>query len=495
VADTAMRVTVRAKILALALTLVLLLSAAAAHSLYRSRQIEAELRALTEIFVPLDDQFARLALLSVERDLTYRHLLAVAEGHEETPPATLQAALDEEVSAIAAVLAELDRLFADAQRRPVASETAAVLEVVEEAVAELVAEAAEHGEAAAAIQLALAEGQPPPAAAEKLIGHGHNVASSVNVAMRALVELTEAVGMAAERHQHRALVVGSALVLAALVLAVWLSALLSGGITRPLARLVRGAEAVSAGDLDVTVPPTSRDEVGDLATAFNGMVAGLRLKERIESTFGRYMDPRIVQELVDDPDSVSRTERREMTVSFVDMAGFTSLTETMPADELVHFLNTFFSHMTAPVAARNGVIDAFIGDAVMSYFGPPFSAPDEHAAAACLAALDQLACLEAFNAEFPALPDVSIRIGIATGEVVAGSIGSEALRSYTVVGDRVNLASRLEALNKTYGTQLLISERTRELAGDAIEVREVDRVAVRGRHEESTVYEVLAPAE
>ncbi|MDP6707665.1 MAG: adenylate/guanylate cyclase domain-containing protein [Alphaproteobacteria bacterium] len=489
----ALRITLRAKILLLVLCLVIILSAAAAQALYRAQLIEAELRVLAEIFVPLNDHFGRLALLSVERDLTFRHLLAVADGHEDSDPVALERDLTAEVTKIRHALAEVDRLLERAAARRLSDESARVIDTVSEAVAELAEEAAEYDDASAIVRRSLAEKTPLGPHATRLIGHGHDLESSLNSSMRGLVALTETATRSAGKHQRRAHYLGAVIVVLALALAVWLSVLLSAGITRPLGRLVRGATEVAGGNLEVTVEKSTRDEVGDLTGAFNNMVSGLRLKERIENTFGRYMDPRIVRELVDRPTSVTHTERREKSVAFVDLAGFTSLTESLSATELLAFLNAYFQAMAAPIAARNGVVDKFIGDAVMSYYGPPFTSAEAHAAEACLVALDQVAALAELRRSFAGLPSFDIRVGIATGEVVVGSIGAEFLQSYTVVGDQVNVASRLESLSKSFGTRILITGRTRELAAAAIEAREVTRVAVRGRSGETSVYEVMAP--
>jgi class 3 adenylate cyclase len=154
--------------------------------------------------------------------------------------------------------------------------------------------------------------------------------------------------------------------------------------------------------------------------------------------------------------------------------------------------------MSEPVRRHNGIIDKYIGDAIMAFWGPPFTGAEEQAGLACLAALDQIAGLAAFRGELPdltgfkrGLPEFDIRIGIATGDVVAGSIGSEQTRNYTVIGDAVNLASRLEGANKTYGTRVLISEATNRLAADTVETREIDTVLVVGKTEPQRIFELL----
>src|SRR5262249_45670914 len=152
--------------------------------------------------------------------------------------------------------------------------------------------------------------------------------------------------------------------------------------------------------------------------------------------------------------------------------------------------NRYMTVMSEPVRRHSGIIDKYIGDGIMAFWGPPFTAADEQARLACFAALDQLAALAAFRAELPdltglkrGLPEIDIRIGPAPGEVVGGSTGWDQTRNYTVIGDAVNLASRLEGANKTYGTRVLISEATNRLAADTLKTREIDSVLVAGKIE------------
>jgi adenylate cyclase len=177
-----------------------------------------------------------------------------------------------------------------------------------------------------------------------------------------------------------------------------------------------------------------------------------------------------------------------MTVLFCDVRAFTSTSEGMTPQGLVKVMNRYFSTMSAPIRAHQGIIDKYIGDAIMAYWGPPFTDPAEQSRLACLAALEMLACVPQLRAELPellgirALPNAfDIRIGIATGEVLVGSIGSELMMSYTVMGDTVNLASRLEGANKEYGGRILVSEATIAGAAGAIEAREIDRLVTLGQ--------------
>jgi class 3 adenylate cyclase len=301
------------------------------------------------------------------------------------------------------------------------------------------------------------------------------------------------------RDQQRAIAISAILTVLAAILGSVFSIFVSSNIARPVRRLLDGARAVEAGDLHGQVDVTTRDEIGQLTAAFNRMVEQLRLKERMRETFGRYIDPRIVEGLVD-RHALPATDgqRRVMTVLFCDMKGFTSFSEGMTPQGLVKVMNHYLSSMSEPIRSQRGIIDKYIGDAIMAYWGPPFTENGEQARLACLAAIDMLDRVARLRTELPellgvraALDECDIRIGIATGEVLVGSIGSEFMMSYTVMGDAANLASRLEGANKIYGSRSLVSEPTVAAAGDAIEVREIDRLVVMGQTHPETVFDIL----
>ena len=298
--------------------------------------------------------------------------------------------------------------------------------------------------------------------------------------------------------QHEVMLISVALTVLAAVLGLVFAALVSTGVTRPVRRLLEGARAVEAGQLDGTIVATSQDEIGHLTIAFNQMVEQLRLKERLRETFGKYVDPRVVEGLIEGPALAAEGQRRVMTVLFCDVRRFTSASEGMTPQGLVKVMNRYFSSMSAPIRKHQGVIDKYIGDAIMAYWGPPFAADTEQTQLASLAALEMLQLVPQLRAELPellgvrSLPNIfDIRIGIATGEVLVGSIGSELMMSYTVMGDTVNLASRLEGANKEYGGRILVSEATIKGASDAIEAREIDRVVTLGQTHPETVFEIM----
>jgi len=276
--------------------------------------------------------------------------------------------------------------------------------------------------------------------------------------------------------------------------------LVSGGIIRSVRQLLEGTRAVEAGQLDHSIDVTTRDEIGQLAAAFNRMVVQMRDNRRVRETFGKYIDPRVVEGLIDRPNlTAAEGQRRLMTVLFCDLKGFTSLSEGMTPQGLVKVMNRYLSIMSEPIRTNRGIIDKYIGDGIMAYWGPPFVGEADHARFACLATLEMIERIETLRREIPELLGVrgtpmekcDFRIGVATGDALVGSIGSDIMMSYTVMGDVVNLASRLEGANKMYGIRNLVCERTVAAAGNALEVREVDRIVVAGQTRPEAVFEVL----
>jgi len=303
-------------------------------------------------------------------------------------------------------------------------------------------------------------------------------------------------------NQKLAMEVNLLMIGSAALVGLMLAWLVSRGLTRPIIRLQAGARAVSAGQLaEAEVRVTTRDEIGDVTHAFNIMVEDLREKERIKEAFGQYVDPRVVAGLIGGGHYSTVGEKQIATLFFSDMAGFTAISERLAPSTLVDLVNAYFSEMAIPIRDRSGIIDKVIGDAIMAFWVPPFVEANLQASLACAAALDQFARLEAFQARVPDviglrrdIPIIDFRIGLASGEVVVGSIGSAQARSFTVMGDTVNFASRLEGANKIYGTRVLIDDATHDMAGDSIESREIDSIAVVGREEPVHIYELGAMA-
>ena len=220
-------------------------------------------------------------------------------------------------------------------------------------------------------------------------------------------------------------------------------------------------------------------------------------KRYLKLAFQHYVPPAVVDGIVADSAKLRLGgEKRELTVLFSDIRGFTALSETMAPEELVKLLNGYFTRMTERVFAHRGSLDKYIGDAIMAVFGAPL-AEEQHALLACRAALDMVAELEVLQAEWrrDGVPPLDIGIGINTGPMIVGNMGSASRFNYTVVGDAVNLASRIESLNKSYGTNVLISESTYQLVkGEFPNAREIDQVQVRGRTQPARLYELIPQA-
>ncbi len=302
-------------------------------------------------------------------------------------------------------------------------------------------------------------------------------------------------------NQQRTILISAIVTGLAAAIGLAFAIVISGGITRPVLQLLERARDVERGRLDTSVVVSGRDEIAQLAQAFNSMVIQLRENARIRETFGRYIDPQIVKGLIDQSSIAAEGQRRAMTVMFCDMKGFTSMSEGMTPRGLVEVMNRYFSTMSEPIRAHRGVIDKYIGDAIMAYWGPPFVGADEEARLACEAALEMADRIPALRAEMPELlgvklPDINVdvRIGIATGDVLVGSIGSELMMSYTVMGDAVNLASRLEGANNVYGTRILASDTAAETLATAFELREIDRLLLSGQRRICTTFEVMSRA-
>ena len=217
-------------------------------------------------------------------------------------------------------------------------------------------------------------------------------------------------------------------------------------------------------------------------------------EKRVKSTMAKYMDRELADRLLEGGELAGTTQ--QATVLFSDIRNFTGMSEALGARETVSMLNDYFSEMVEVVSKRRGMLDKYIGDAIMAVFGTPFPGPDD-ADNAVRAASEMMEKLRIFNRarELRGLSPIDIRLGVNTGEVVAGNIGSPKRVDYTVIGDSVNLASRLEGANKFYGTSILISENTYLAIKDRYPARELDLIRVKGRGEPVALYQVLETGE
>ncbi len=219
-----------------------------------------------------------------------------------------------------------------------------------------------------------------------------------------------------------------------------------------------------------------------------------RSKRALAHLFGSYVPPELVDEMVKDPDSYSmKASSRELTVMFCDMRGFTKMSETMEPTKLQELLNSVFSRLTILIRANRGTIDKYMGDCVMAFWGAPVETP-EHAHLAVKSAMEMAIAMRELNADYRArsLPEIGIGIGLNTGQMCVGDMGSDIRQAYTVIGDAVNLGSRLESLSKTYGVDIVVSESTRKLANE-FAWQELGRVKVPGKEQAVNIFWPVGP--
>ena len=286
------------------------------------------------------------------------------------------------------------------------------------------------------------------------------------------------------------------LVLAAtLIVGVSFAAFIAARITAPLRRLQAAMADLGKGDYQqaLALPALARDEIGDLARSFNQMAVGLRERERLKGTLGRYVSGDVARRILEETDDLSlRGELRRVTVLFLDVRGFTQVSERLGPAEVMDLLNAYFDRVVRCVEARGGSVNKFIGDAAMCLWGAP--APCETPERdAVLCALDIQEAAAALSAERTAAGQVAISLGIGinAGEVLAGNLGAAQRLEYTVIGDAVNLAQRLES--QARGGEVLVSQSVYEKSLDLVEAVQREAVKLKGKGQPVPLYEVRRP--
>jgi class 3 adenylate cyclase len=502
--ESMLRPTIRKRILGIAIGLIFLMAITSALSTVMTRRIAHQLDELSGKYVEAYGHLARMNVRSLEQALAARRMMI---GKMQSPPD--EPFVAEQRKIYEAKGQELDREAQQARALinaiiddPSTASDNAQLGRIDDRIERVTSDLHRFlGEEYQRLLMLLearnfTEARSSLARTDMLRDEVNQRIEVIRTDMLALVRGDALMTM---RDQNTAIVISVVLTLLAGILGLVFSFFISTGITGPVRRLLEGTQAVEAGRLDGSIDVTTRDEIGQLTKAFNNMVEQLRHKERLRETFGRYVDPRVVEGLIERQSQTAFDgERRVMTVLFCDMKGFTRLSEGMTPQGLVKVMNHYLSTMSGPIRSHRGIIDKYIGDAIMAYWGPPFTEHGEQASLACLAAIEMASRVAALRTELPELigvravpSDCDVRIGIATGEVLVGSIGSEFMMSYTVMGDAVNLASRLEGANKIYGSHSLASAPVIAAAGDAIEVREIDRLVVVGQTKPEAVFEII----
>jgi adenylate cyclase len=282
------------------------------------------------------------------------------------------------------------------------------------------------------------------------------------------------------------------LVIAGLSLAVTLGGAMriARRITRPVTELAEAAREIERGNYDVRVGARGDDEIGRLAAAFDGMARGLAERDRMRDVLGKVASSEVVTQLLESRIELGGAEV-DATVLFTDMRNFTTIAESLDPQQSLQLLNRVLTEVSRVIEAHGGVVDKYLGDGAMGVFGAPIARPDD-VQRAVLAALEMRARVEALGPELVArgLPGPQIGIGVNTARMVAGNIGSPSRLNYTVLGDGVNLASRLEGLTKRYHVPIVCGSRTRE-GSQGIVWRELDKVRVRGKTQAERIYEPL----
>lgn len=493
--------TIRSKILAVVTALLTLFAAATGFSTYLNAQIVDELQSIATYHIPLGAHVSNIDTLTFEFELELRRSI-MAATLDPAQIAALRSRHAQIISRLQSDIKSANRLLEegiadprnDPEDRVAMAELKGAFAFLDRGLApflqigEDTLTAIEAGDMGRARSLVSGFSKYEDLYGKQLAG------------MRATLEqLTLSSVTETNSNQNRMLWLNAALLGLATVFGLSFFVMLANRMHRNLLELLAGTRQVETGRLDIKLPVNSEDEIGQLTHSFNHMVGQLNEKERVKDTFGKYLDPRIVARLIEGQGKDANvSERRAATLFFSDIKGFSSMSESLTANVMVNLLNSYFSAVTQEIRDKHGIIDKFIGDAVMAFWTAPFSADDQYASDACLAALAQQKVIAAFRGELPQItglrrnaPDFSVRMGLATGEVVIGTIGSDLTKSYTVIGDVVNTASRLEGVNKVYGTGIIIDETTFSLARNSIEARELDLLTVAGKTEPVRIYELI----
>jgi adenylate cyclase len=497
------RQTIAAKIFGLAIILLLLTIGLAGFLLFEVTRTKQDLAVVTHFDVPLTHSVARLDEFGLRRRLAFERWFGALNAAEPNQEIVAEAKnnyelftrkLADEFSAGRRIIGAYPKNMAN---RETLAEVKTLLDQIEPAYQII------NTRQRQVLDMQLA-GQHEAANQEVNLLNDlqrtvQNQRQSVNLKMAAW---SAAAVQATEQRERRVFWLTIAATISTVLLGMAVAALITNRLSRPVRSLASAMRDVQQGNLNIQLPVSSTDEVGRLTDSFNFFVKELRSKEHLKQTFGKYIDPRILEHVLAQPGAEAvASGRREMTVLFADLVGFSSLSERLTPLLMVTLLNRHFGLQALAVQEHHGVVDKFVGDSIMAFWGPPFVKPEEHAVLACGTALAQLVALDTLRRELPEItglrrdaPAIELCIGICTGEVVVGNIGSENTRSYTVIGDTVNITARLERANRVYGTQILVSETTAQAVGSQFEMREIDAIFLKGKTETTRLFELMSGA-
>src|SRR5215813_8243386 len=497
------RQTIAAKIFGLAIILLLLTIALAGFLLYEVTRTKQDLTIVANFDVPLTQSVARLHEFGLRRRLAFERwfgaLNAAEPNHEIVAEATENYTLF--TRKLTDEFSTARRIIESYPKNGPGSHTLAEVETLLDQIQPAYKTISNRQHEVLDLQLA---GQHEKANEQLNLLNDlqrtvQDQRASVNSKMAAW---SAAATKATEQRERSVFWLTIAATTSTVLLGLAVAALITNRLSRPVRSLASAMRDVQGGNLNIQLPVSSTDEVGRLTDSFNFFVKELRSKERMRETFGKYIDPRILEQvLAERGEEAVASGRHEMTVLFADLVGFTGLSERLTPLLMVKLLNRHFGLQALAIQEHRGIVDKFVGDSIVAFWGPPFVKSEEHAILACRAAHAELIALDNLRRELPDItglrrdaPAVDLCIGICTGEVVVGNIGSEKTRSYTVIGDSVNLAARLERANRVYGTQILINESTAQAIGSQFETREVDTISVKGKTETTRIFELMSAA-
>ena len=266
--------------------------------------------------------------------------------------------------------------------------------------------------------------------------------------------------------------------------------LYSGTITWPIKQLVLAAKKISSGNFAINLKPKTRDELATLSLAFNDMAKGLEERDKVKETFNKFHNKEIAEKLLSGEVKLGG-ERKEAVVFFSDVRGFTAMSESMQPEDVVEMLNEYMTEMVSIIRSHHGIVDKYVGDAIMALWGVPIGGVDDvyNAVMASLMMRKSLAALNEVRLSRGQNP-LKIGMGVNIGPVIAGNIGSTEKMEYTVIGDTVNLASRIESMTKTYGTDLLVSEELYKKVQNRFVFETCKTSKVKGKSQAVVVYKI-----
>ncbi|MFE1940186.1 adenylate/guanylate cyclase domain-containing protein [Leptospira kirschneri] len=334
-----------------------------------------------------------------------------------------------------------------------------------------------------------------------IVESGDDVSSTILSAnlsgvSRTIVDRTEGLETI-QKNKNSSVATALLICVASLIFAI----LISGFVVQKIKRIIFHAKEVGQGNLEVQFEQGGKDEFGTLTVALNSMVTGLKEREKIKNILGTMIDPVVVKEAMVDLTALRRGSEKRITAFFSDVANFSNISEKLTSIELASLLNEYLSAMTLILKKHEGVLDKYIGDAIVGIFNAPVEV-DEHCIKAARAAVEMIETLERLRQEWKAkkvyiaeAQEMQIRIGLNTGLAKVGFMGTDSISAYTMMGDAVNLAARLEAAGKDYGVSILVSESVQREIKEEFFTRLLDVVRVKGKNESVQLYELIGRAD